>query len=306
MISKLAYLLIFLSLILNPLMGGEGSSAGNGGGVSENNLLLAWSELDRNYTLISTTPGLNLSGLERELLKNLRTRLRRETKTKLVFLSERKFDFQGRVYVTNSEPGSTINLNTDRLYVKNSGSKKTPLDMGEATALLTEILTRGDVSDLETLEDLKESIKEFFSLSLSTFTLTSYGREEIQISVYKGKDFAELQVMDSIRITDITIELRNSLLCDSRKKKILDLYNVHLSNIDNFNSLTKSQSVVYRGWISYLCGPETYSGDVFITVPYQISGAKASTPVPEKWWTQKNFAAEAQIKKIDFRFRDIH
>lgn len=306
MISKFVYLFLSLSLILTPVMAGEGSSAGNGGGVSENNLLLAWSELDRNYTLISKTPGLNLSGLERELLKNLRTRLRRETKTKLVFLSEKKFDFKGRVYVTSSEPGSTINLNTDRLYVKNSGSKKTPLDMGEATALLTEILTRGDVSDLGTLEELKESIKEFFALSLSTFTLTSYGREEIQISVYKGDNFAELQVMDSQKITDITIELRQSLLCDSPRRKILDIYNMHLSNLGSFDGQTKSQTIIYRGWIKYACGSENLEGDLFLSIPYKITGEKASTPVPEKWWSNKKFSAEAQIKSLEFSYRDIH
>jgi hypothetical protein len=306
MISKLASLFIFLFILQCPLEAGEGSSAGNGGGVSENNILLSWVDLDRNYTLMMKNPGLNLGQLERNLLNILRSNLKQEQKTKLVFLSENKYEFKGRVYVTGPNAGTTIYFNTDRLYLKDSGSKKTPLDMGEATALLTEILTRGAISDRETLESLQENIKSFFALTLSTFSLTSYGREEIQVSVFKGKNFSELQLMDSQKITDITIELRQSLLCDSPRRKILDIYNMHLSNIGSFDTRTKSQTITYRSWIKYACGSENLEGDLFLSIPYKITGEKASTPVPEKWWSNKRFSAEAQIRSIEFSYRDIH
>ena len=140
-------LILFLALSFNTLAAFSregGSTVGNGGGVSENNLIEAWNRLPYYIEQISNAKGLNLSTLEISQFKSISLRWKSEQMTEVKFYTEAQFKFNNQAYVFGKLVGAGINFNLDKIYNLSSNSDKMPYGIGDSVGIFTKILSRND------------------------------------------------------------------------------------------------------------------------------------------------------------------
>lgn len=130
----------------NRLAGGD--AVGNGGGMGEKILLVAFSRLRETLSACLSQEACAVDTSERVLLNEILRGLEsgRETEDELVFQSEKQlpgfFELPGvaggtvRSAKTGSEAGARIFINTDHLYLSGQDGTRHPIDEQQGVALL--------------------------------------------------------------------------------------------------------------------------------------------------------------------------
>lgn len=139
------YGMTFVAALPSASAASGGDSAGNGGGILEQNFRFALESLPWLVRNCLSKPDCVSLGPERELLSRIARDLPREQRSArpLIFDSgtahPERFQIDGamRVAVTGDRVGDPIYLNLDMLYYSGPSRISLPLDVGAAAAILT-------------------------------------------------------------------------------------------------------------------------------------------------------------------------
>ncbi len=211
-----------LTLSAPALAGGD--EAGNGGGIAEQNFVLAYSQLAATVRLTLDSPANGLTEDERRLLDAIFASLPAESASgsQLRFKSERRepgfFIIDGSLKIarTGSQVGSAIYVNIDLLYRNSADGGLEPLGLETATAVLVhELGHHHGVSDHAALDRLGVKVGAVLSSRISRADLGP-GRRHLRVTVIdldRRDSMARLILSDGLSNTEISHAVWAVLRC---------------------------------------------------------------------------------------------
>jgi hypothetical protein len=222
---------LLLTLTLNAYAGFE---VGNGGGISENNILMAYRQLAKPLKFCLDFKLCFLSDRENQVLKKIYDTLEIEygNSHQVVFKMEKEMpkgffrDKYGnpRLAVTFSHTGSTIYFNRQLLYFSPGGKKR---DISIETAfsiLIHELGHHHDEADHTFLNDLgskvvKYSLGKKWRLSPPSIPIFT---EIVNIKFDKGNVSQDLVfIHDQLKSIDLTDKIKKIMKCETPKNQLL-------------------------------------------------------------------------------------
>jgi hypothetical protein len=314
-IKKLLILILVLSLNPRASFSHEGgSTVGNGGGVSENNLIEAWNRLPYYFEQIINAKGLNLSSSELSQIKGISSRFKSEQKTGLKFYTEAQFQFNGQSFMTNKQIGSVINFNLDKLFILSQTNEKVPYTLGNSVGLFVRILSRNDLilsSGMMTKLELK--INDFFTQVTGVVTLAYLKRPEIQMSVINWEkdnaEASEIHLMDSTGVIDLTEAINAAIPC-AGKKKLTKILSLSLYPPQGIDEVSNEQKLIFQSNIEFSCTVNDKvsngAGGLILRTFLLLKSIEPSAPVDNNWWTSNYVFGKFNEVKLNISFSDIH
>lgn len=266
-----------------------GSEAGNGGGLSEKNILFAYKHLNEYVDLCLKSRSCQLNAIEKALLEKIREVLPQEQKTPLVFFAESAkpgffiIDGMPKIAKTGSLVGDPIYINLDLLYAKQSQNTYQFVDLPlSASILLHELGHHQGILDHALLDHL--------GTAMQTFLLTHSLRAEFwngnaalitfqNNSVRSDKDKKHLRFMDQIllengnELYDLQQDILSNIHCPLKTQKALGLrlYNVHEERGLSFDPQTQILKKPAVAWYVLSCKQDEESdhGDLKLELTFK-------------------------------------
>jgi len=212
-----------------------GDVAGNGGGIAEQNLAFAYTNLDRFLDICLHSNICELNKEETALTENIRAALKSEKthEHQLIFDSEKKhpgtFLIDGliRLAKTGDAIGSPIFINTDLLYIKDDSGEVKALDLPTAAAILThELGHHQGTREHQLLDLLGSKVRRMLKQHTQTINI---GKLEASLVQYELNDLDQLIVSDGDVMTDLSEKVHAIAKCPFKDSNLvaLQLWNLH-------------------------------------------------------------------------------
>jgi hypothetical protein len=306
--SILALCTLALLLTTRPVWarGGGASDAGNGGGLSEKNLLYAYNHLADYIDLCLQTSLCRVTPEESTLLNQIHDSLPAELAVNLIYRSERAtpgfFQLDGAVRVakTGDTVGSPIFLNLDLLYPSHAPHAYEAVDPPLATSILIhELGHHHGIRDHAALDRLGSKLQallltqsersEFWngnaSLITYQFNIVRTDADKLQLHL---KDRIVLQNGTNLQELDGVLA---AIQCPVAGTKALGvrLYNAHFDRGTSFNPATQILQKPISVWYLLSCkrGEETDHGDLRLTIYFHKNADGTFDYMPEKLETSQ-------------------
>lgn len=279
--------LIFLLIVLNSPMvfAGGGDTFGNGGGLSENNLLFAWVKLKSAVQSVVYSRASGLTIPEAELLTKIFKSHDEEMRgAGIQFLSSQQnpgvFDADEsgipRTGVTGSEVGSAIYFNLERLYPVRDGVEQ-PIDYVTALGFLVhELGHHHGVKDHAFLDQLGGKVRDFVGSSRTvSVDLRRFSGNRFMVSAFSpimlwenatspiGSTFASVNVSNGLEVYDLSEYFERNAYCEgeSYSFKSSAALDVTWLPFPAFNSVTSTQTIRASVTIAWDCNPWPNPGE---------------------------------------------
>jgi hypothetical protein len=235
--------------------GGEGGEVGNGSGIAEQNISLAYVNLERYLALCLNQPSCQLSGEERNLLQKISRSmpLERRNPRQLQYGSDSSsrgsfwIDGQVRIAKTGDKVGSSLVFNRDLLYWRDPILGQQALSLPMAVAILVHELGHHHVDNRDprahsSLDLLGSKVQN--ALQENRLVINGYPYlPQLSASVINfpsSFEMAQLVVSDEITQKEISGLLLPKLSCDpsnpSAKVVGLSLWNLRWELHDQGNN----------------------------------------------------------------------
>ena len=127
----------------------QGGDVSGGGGISESNILYSFTNLTSYLNDIQNLGNSSLSLNEKEYISKLFKASNNEKETKLIFNTEKEFDFKGEQFSRGIVPKSDIYINLDRIFKMENGSKR-PFTLLESVVFSIQLADRNLKTELST------------------------------------------------------------------------------------------------------------------------------------------------------------
>jgi hypothetical protein len=313
MIKTIGYALLFLNLICSAQAKSGGDVSG-GGGISESNILYTFSNLGSYLTDLKNLGNTTLSVNEELYISKLLKASVVEKETKLIFKTQKKFDFKGKQFFKTNISKSKIYINLDNIFILDNKVKR-PFNLMESIAFSIKLVDR----EIKTLLSLKEK-EVFFSkinavldYDVALQSLMALGRPEVQISSYSYDSKligSKILLMDSDELFDFSGTFNKSLICmDPKAKKHITKFNNISYSIDTFNQEAKIQNIGFIGTVQYICEGEheavEYFGNAKINLEYGLKTKDSSVLINSNWLDIKKVEAYLIKDKTTIIFSDL-
>ncbi len=235
---------VLLSLFAaTPLWAGD--HAGNGGGIAEGYLALAFNSLERYIELCLAAESCQITPTERVILQEIRSShsLERAMKDPLIFKSERHdpgtflIDGLVRIAKTANNVGEPIFINQDLLYTIGPMGAVVPLTYASAVTLLIHELghhhgMQGPNSH-EKLDNVGAKVARLLQSQTQETSISPFQKHiiatGINFSLGRGNS-TQLLLTTGTGLIDLTSQLRNAVTCKNSSSKTplnLMVWNLH-------------------------------------------------------------------------------
>ena len=289
--------------------GNGGSRVGGGGGLSEINLIYAWSNFSFYLQEIEAIHAINLTEQELKIIDQILTNISLEKNhVHLHFLTKDQYNFPENVYHQTFKIGEDISFNIDQLFKTNESNEEIPFTLSDSIALLINIFDRGRTNDVVVMTTLAHKIQYFLNNNSSLFIFSKLNRNELQIETLNIPNNSEILVIDSVSVKNISSLIHNSLICqdqtDSTKVKLKNFSNLYFQSIASTDIVNKTQKIILAGNIIYQCDTQIADGDFSLSLNYHLL-ANSKTKLTQDWWKNPLIKADLDIKQTHLDLKDL-
>ena len=289
--------------------GSGGSRVGGGGGLSEINLIYAWTNFTFYLNEIEAIEVIKLNAQELKIIEQLLTTAPLEkSHAHLIFLTQDQYKFPETLYHQTFTVGEDISFNINQLFNKDEKNDERPFTLSDSIALLIKIFDRGRTTDTKVLTTLTNKVQYFLNSNSTLFNLSKLNRNELQIENLNIQNDDEVLAIDSFSMKNLTPIINKSLICDkaipSSKIKLLNFYNLYFQSIAKTDIDHNSQKIILAGSIIYQCDNQIAEGDFSLTLNYQLIPPLKSK-LTKDWWSNPHIKAELNLSQTRLDLKDL-
>ena len=292
--------LLFL-LLLCPLAFAN-ERAGNGAGTSENNIIYSWSTISVHLNRLLALEGNSLSSAGREFTKKILARASTENKAHLFFVTEKQKPFNGAAFLAEGLPGGTVYFNLDRLFMLDAGQKR-PLNLAETMMLVLNVQKRDLLLPPNDLIKLQQLLGNNILAAVQSLSLSDVERPNIQLVAMNFPQRANVLLMDSKQLLDVTPSLEKLLPCPQGSATIQALGNLYRKAFSPEDLTGNRQDIYYKGSLNYACPGTRARGSFTLKANYLLQ--KKSGLITEKWLEDSGVSALLDLNQTDLYVEDV-